>query len=58
MLSANLPDQRRPRSGTAWAGLTLAALLILSASLAGCASFDPARISINVNPDQLTSIGW
>ena len=58
MINVNLSNQRRPGFGLAWAGLTLAAFLILGTSLAGCASFDPSRISINVDPDQFTSIGW
>jgi hypothetical protein len=41
-----------------WRGLALAGLLILSGTLGGCASFDASRISVNLDPNQFTTIGW
>ncbi len=58
MISADLACLLRSWFSTAWPGLALAALLILTTSLGGCASFDPARISVNVDPDKFTSISW
>ena len=58
MIAVLLLSWLGPRSRIAWSGLALAALLVLNTALGGCASFDPARISINLAPDQFTSIGW
>jgi hypothetical protein len=58
VIGVSLRSLLGPRFGTAWPGLALAALLLLTTTLVGCASFDPARISVNVDPDQFTSIGW
>ncbi len=58
MISADLAYLLRSWFRTAWPSLALAALLILTTSLGGCASFDPSRISVNVDPDKFTSIGW
>lgn len=58
MISTDLACLLRSWFRTAWPGLTLAAVLILTTSLGGCASFDPARISVNVDPDKFGSIGW
>ncbi len=58
VIAVNLRSWLGPRSRIAWSGLALAALLVLTTALGGCASFDPARISINLAPDQFTSIGW
>ena len=58
MITANFLSLLRPRFATARRGLVLAALLILTASMGGCASFDPARISVNLAPEQGSSIGW
>jgi hypothetical protein len=58
VISTDLPHQFRSWFRIAWPGLALAAVLIVTTSLGGCASFDPSRISINVDPDQFTSISW
>ena len=58
VITANFLSLLRPRFATVRPGLALAALLILTASLGGCASFDPARISVNLAPVQGSSIGW
>ncbi len=57
-MSANLAAMLRSRLPAAWPGAAVAAMLLLATSLASCASFDPARISINVDPAKFTSIGW
>jgi hypothetical protein len=57
-MTAKLCHLLQPGFGTAWPALALAALLILTASLGGCASFDASRISVNVDPAEFTSYGW
>ncbi len=57
-MSVKLRSLLRSWVATAWPGLALAALIILTTTLGGCASFDPSRISVNLAPDQFTSIGW
>ena len=57
-MSANLSFLPRPWLRSAWRGLALAALLVVTTSVGGCTSFDASRISVNVDPDQFTSMGW
>jgi hypothetical protein len=58
VIGVNVRALPRTWFGAASPGLALAALLILTTTLGGCASFDPSRISVNLAPDQFTSIGW
>jgi hypothetical protein len=42
----------------AWPGLALVVLLVLAASLTGCSAIDPSRVTVNVDPEEFSSVGW